>query len=99
MLGSTAHETVIGCRKQADRVTSQQIRLSRGAALKKALSGRYLMRAIVAGLIVGTLLNLINQGDAMFSGSPIDHTKALLTYLVPFCVTTYGAWSALRSRA
>jgi hypothetical protein len=78
-------------------MTSETTNLSRGAALKKALSGRYLTRAIVAGLVVGTLLNLINQGDALFSGNPIDHGKALLTYLVPFCVATYGAWSALLS--
>ena len=78
-------------------MTSKTINLSRVAALKKALSGRYLTRAIVAALIVGTVLNLINQGDALLAGNPIEHGKALLTYLVPFCVTTYGAWSALSS--
>jgi hypothetical protein len=44
-------------------------------------------------LIVGTILNLINQGDAVFTGMSIDVTKLLLTYLVPYCVRTYGAVS------
>jgi hypothetical protein len=78
-------------------MTSETTNLSRSAALKKALSGRYLTRAAVAALVVGTVLNLINQGDALFSRDPVDLSKALLTYLVPFCVTTYGAWSALLS--
>lgn len=97
MVGSWGRLHGAGRRLPAIRMTSEQTNLSRGAALSKALSGRYLIRAIVAALIVGTVLNLINQGDALFSGGSIDHTKAFLTYLVPFCVTTYGAWSALIS--
>ena len=50
-------------------------------------------RSCIIALIVGTILNLINQGDALFTGMPIDVTKLLLTYLVPYCVSTYGAVS------
>jgi hypothetical protein len=50
-------------------------------------------RSCVVALIVGTLLNLINQGDAVLTGAPVDLTKLLLTYLVPYCVSTYGAVS------
>ena len=50
-------------------------------------------RSLIVALIVGTILNLINQGDAVFTGMPIDVTKLLLTYLVPYCVSTYGAVS------
>jgi hypothetical protein len=50
-------------------------------------------RSCIVALIVGTILNLINQGDALFSGAAIDLTKLLLTYLVPYCVSTYGAVS------
>jgi hypothetical protein len=64
-------------------------------ALKTALSGIYLIRAIVVMLIVGSVLNLINQGDALFHGTQLDVAKLLLTYIVPFCVSTYGTWSAL----
>jgi len=50
-------------------------------------------RSFAVALIVGTILNLINQGDALFIGMPIDLTKLLLTYLVPYAVSTYGAVS------
>jgi hypothetical protein len=50
-------------------------------------------RSFIVALIVGTILNLINQGDAMFAGMPVDLAKLLLTYLVPYCVSTYGAVS------
>ena len=58
-----------------------------------AVSGGVPRRSLVVALIVGTVLNLINQGDAMLSGIPIDLAKLLLTYLVPYFVSTYGAVS------
>jgi hypothetical protein len=33
------------------------------------------------------------SGDAVFTGAVVDPTKLLLTYLVPYCVSTYGAVS------
>jgi hypothetical protein len=48
---------------------------------------------LVVALIVGTILNLINQGDTIVAGLPLDVAKLLLTYLVPYCVSTYGAVS------
>jgi len=42
---------------------------------------------------VGTVLNLINQGDAIFTGGRINWLKVALTYVVPYCVSTYGAVS------
>jgi hypothetical protein len=50
-------------------------------------------RSLIAALIVGTILNLINQGDALFAGGNVNLTKLLLTYPVPYCVATYGAVS------
>ena len=64
-------------------------------ALKTALSRPYLVRAIAVMIIVGSVLNLINQGEALFQGAPLNFAKLLLTYVVPFCVSTYGTWSAL----
>ena len=48
-------------------------------------------RSFIAALVVGTLLNLINQGDTLFAGRAPDWTKLVLTYIVPYCVATYGA--------
>ena len=58
-----------------------------------ALSDGVPRRSFIVALIVGTILNLINQGDALVAGMPLDLTKLLLTYLVPYCVSTYGAVS------
>ncbi len=48
-------------------------------------------RSLMAALVVGTILNLINQGDALFGGRSLDWLKLGLTYIVPYCVATYGA--------
>ena len=50
-------------------------------------------RSFVVALVVGTILNLINQGDALLSGAPLNFTKIILTFAVPYCVATYGAVS------
>lgn len=50
-------------------------------------------RSLYVSLIVGTILNLINQGDALLDGSDLNLTKLVLTFLVPYCVATYGAVS------
>ena len=50
-------------------------------------------RSLVVALIVGTILNLINQGDVLLGGGHIVLAKLLLTYCVPYCVSTYGAVS------
>jgi hypothetical protein len=48
-------------------------------------------RSLMAAIFVGTILNLINQGDALFGGRSINWLKLMLTYIVPYCVATYGA--------
>ena len=50
-------------------------------------------RSLVIALIVGTILNLINQGDALFGAANLSMIKIVLTYAVPYCVATYGAVS------
>lgn len=63
---------------------------------------RYLLYALESGvprrsfqvaLIVGAILSAINQGDVLLAGAPIHWGKVLLTFLVPYCVATYGAVS------
>jgi len=48
-------------------------------------------RALQVAVVVGTILNLINQGEAVLSTGEVHYGKALLTYLVPFVVSTHGA--------
>ena len=54
-------------------------------------------RAVVTSAIVGTLLNLIAQGDLLFAGEGVKLWKILLTYLVPYCVATYGGVTGQRA--
>ncbi|MDC5706792.1 nitrate/nitrite transporter NrtS [Vibrio europaeus] len=53
-------------------------------------------RAIVIALVVGTLLNIINQYDAIFGASSLNWLKACLTYCVPFSVSLFSSWLANR---
>jgi len=50
-------------------------------------------RSFYVAVLVGTILNLINQGDALWRGAPLNLWKLVLTYAVPYCVATYGAVS------
>jgi hypothetical protein len=50
-------------------------------------------RSVAVAAIVGSILNLINQGDVLFGAGQVDFTKVLLTFAVPYCVATYGAVS------
>ena len=65
-------------------------------ALRRTFSRAGLRRSIIVAILVGTALNLINQGDAMLSGGAVTWWKLLLTYFVPFAVASYGSYAAHR---
>lgn len=50
-------------------------------------------RSGLVAIVVGTVLNIINQGDVILSGEAPHYGKLVLTYLVPYGVATYGAVS------
>jgi hypothetical protein len=52
---------------------------------------------LIVALVIGSALNLINQGDALLAGRPLDWLKIALTFLVPYCVSTHGAVAAKRA--
>lgn len=58
-----------------------------------AISDGVPRRSLYVALIVGTVLNLINQGDALLGTASINWLKLILTYCVPYAVCTYGAVS------
>ena len=60
---------------------------------KIAISRSIVLRAIKVSLVVGTTLNLINQGDILVNLDiqNLSLLKFFLTYLVPYSVTTYTA--------
>jgi hypothetical protein len=63
-------------------------------------------RSLKVAFVVGTLLNLINQPQAVLgllsldnlAMQRIDVVKALLTYSIPFLVASYGALTAIAHR-
>lgn len=55
------------------------------------------LRGLKVGTIVGTLLAAINQGDAILAGELQSAVlwKVAMTYLVPYCVSTYAGVEAI----
>ncbi|MBU3002951.1 nitrate/nitrite transporter NrtS [Paraglaciecola arctica] len=52
-----------------------------------------LIRSTKIALVVGTVLAMLNHGDKIIDHqlTLIDIYKMLVTYLVPFCVSTYSS--------
>ncbi len=55
-------------------------------------------RSVLAGLAVGSVLTMLNQGDVIFSGSWPEalYWKVPLTYATPVTVATWGALTNAR---
>lgn len=66
--------------------------------LKHANDRVCVYRSVKVALVVGTVLALINHLDRILSGSltATNILQMLLTYLVPYSVSTYG--SAMQAR-
>jgi len=63
--------------------------------LSLALNKDLLLKASKIALIVGIILNVINQGEGLVTldSANINFTKLLFTFCVPFCVSMYTAVS------
>lgn len=57
---------------------------------------RYHTQAAKVALVVGSILLLINQHEALFGYQDIQWLPAVLTYCVPFCVFMLGKLSSER---
>jgi len=69
--------------------------------LALATSASVVRRATVVAIVVGTILVVINHGDAIVRGD-LGVGRLLrigLTVVVPYCVSTYSSVSALRAAA
>ena len=55
-------------------------------------------KALFTALVVGTFLTAINHGDVILSGLAPPPWKVILTYCVPYCVTTWGAITGKRAQ-
>ena len=56
-----------------------------------ACSGKIVKNSLRIALVVGSILNLVNQGDAILAGAGFSWTHVALNYFVPYCVASYSA--------
>jgi|GEM_PF-1325872 len=88
-------------RKIKNNLSLKAVEVEKGVRMSEKLSYYFtqpsvVKRAAVVAIIVGTILNLINQGDN-FIAQTVTWWKVILTYMVPYCVSTYSS-AAERSR-
>jgi methyl-accepting chemotaxis protein len=60
------------------------------------MSRELVLKALAVAALVGTILLVINQYDALFGNEPIRLIPAVLTYIVPFIVFLIGNFSKSR---
>lgn len=58
---------------------------------KTALKPHILKNSIKVALIVGTILNFINQGEHFVSDGSFSLAHLVMNYLVPYLVASYSA--------
>lgn len=56
-----------------------------------AFSRRIAVNAVKVSLVIGTVLNIINQGENVLHGQPIAWAHVFLNYFTPYCVATWSA--------
>lgn len=54
-------------------------------------SPRVVGNALRVSLVVGCVLNLINQGPVWWQGGTLSWPHVLLNFVVPYCVSSYSA--------
>ena len=62
-----------------------------------ALAKPVITTALKVSLVVGTCLNAINQGAAIWHGAGAEWDKVALNYVVPYLVASYSAAKARQS--
>lgn len=66
-------------------------------AIRRTLAWPSIRRSLLIAIIVGTVVNAINQGPEMLAGHWPVLRKLALTYLMPFLVVSYGSYAAFRN--
>ncbi len=59
--------------------------------LRLMLTPRIVRGALKVSLVVGTILNLINNGERLWTNQAVSPWHAVLNYVVPFLVSSYSA--------
>lgn len=83
---------------RASIMSSKEGISSRPSLLQMILGDGTPKKAMFTALVVGTFLTAINHGDVILSGLAPSPWKVILTYCVPYCVTTWGAITGKRAQ-
>jgi hypothetical protein len=67
--------------------------------LRIALRPAIVHTALKVSGVVGTILNVINQWQALFGDAPVSWVHVVMNYVVPYCVSTYSATRAAQRAA
>jgi len=59
--------------------------------VQRACAPRIARPALKVALVVGTVLNVVNNGDRLWWGEAINWWQFALNFLVPYCVSSYSA--------
>ncbi len=73
--------------------------MSQPSPLETAFSAEVVRRGVIMALVVGPILTVINQGDALWSEAVFNLWKAALTFVVPYVVATVSAVATERGRS
>lgn len=66
--------------------------------LARTLAWPTVRRNLVVALVVGGVLNLINQGTALAAWDGVSWWQFCLNFCVPFVVASFGSWNAQRAK-
>ena len=59
--------------------------------LQVACSGKMVKNSLRIALVVGSILNLVNQRRTILEGADISWLQSVLNYVDPYCVANYSA--------
>jgi hypothetical protein len=64
---------------------------SEPGVLRLMAKPRIARSALKVSLVVGRVLNVINNGEQFWTHHTVNHWQVALNFIVPFCVSSYSA--------
>lgn len=64
---------------------------SRVGMLQLMVQPRIALGAVKVSLVVGSVLNLINNGEHLWTFQTVNVWQVAMNFFVPFCVSSYSA--------
>ena len=73
------------------RTTPRDLSRDRPSVLRLMFVPRIARSALKVSLVVGTVLNVVNNGEQFWTQHTVNLWQAALNFVVPFCVSSYSA--------